>query len=105
MSMNKTLVITGKSGIGKTSFVQLLLNPILGSHPVVLTDDFQSPKIHHHNVRVLISPDDAKPEEFYNFTLIPNGEFMLNVKYRYQKRTIIIFLNIFCKYHTENSLN
>ena len=82
MSLNRTLVMMGDSGIGKTSFVQILLNPILGSHPVVLNEDFQSPKINHHDVRVLISPDDAEPKDFYNFTLIPNGEFLMKVKFK-----------------------
>lgn len=80
--MNRTLVITGKSGIGKTSLIQILFNPIFGSQPVVLNDDFQSPKIHNHDVRILLSPDDAEPKEFYNFTLIPNGEFLLKVKFK-----------------------
>lgn len=82
MSMNKTLVITGDSGIGKTSFLQILLDPILGSLPVVMNDDFQNPRIHNDDVRVLLSPDDAEPEEFYNFTLISNGEYLLKVKFQ-----------------------
>lgn len=75
-------MVTGDSGIGKTSLLQLLLNPVFGSHPVVLSDDFQSPRVHHHDVRILLSPDDAEPEDFYNFTLIPNGEFLLKVKFQ-----------------------
>ena len=80
--MNRTLVITGDSGIGKTSFVQLLLDPVFNAQPVVLNDDFQSPKIHDQKTRILLSPDDAGPKDFYNFTLIPNGEYLLKVKYR-----------------------
>lgn len=82
MSMNKTLVVTGDSGIGKTSFLQILFEPVFGSLPVVMNEDFQSPQIHNDNIRILLSPDDAEPEDFYSFTLIPNGEYLLKVKFQ-----------------------
>jgi uridine kinase len=74
--------VSGDSGIGKTSLMQILFDPILGSHPVVLNDDFQSPKINNHDIRILVSPDDTDPTDFYNFTLIPNGEFLMKIKFR-----------------------
>lgn len=75
--------MTGDSGIGKTSLLQVLFDPVLKSHPVVLNEDFQSPLVHSDDTRLLVSPDDAEPTEFYKFTLIPNGEFMLKVKFRW----------------------
>lgn len=82
MSMNKTLVITGDSGIGKTSLMNIVFDPVFHSLPVVMNDDFQSPQIHNDQVRLLLSPDDAEPQDFYNFTLIPNGEYLLKVKFK-----------------------
>ena len=80
--MNRTLVLTGDSGVGKTSFIQILMDPIFNSHPIIMNDDFQSPQVHFGSTRILLSPDDAEPEDFYSFTLIPNGEYLLKVKFK-----------------------
>ena len=79
--MNKALVISGNSGVGKTSFCNQLINPIFRIHNLVLGEYiYQSPSIMGEDIKVFVSPDDARIDEMYDFVQVLQGEITLQIK-------------------------
>ncbi len=79
---NKSLVLTGESGVGKSSFVSVLLKPLFGTANIELDQQFQPLATTSELVQILCSPDNAKVRTLYRMTLIPNGEEQIQIKYR-----------------------
>ena len=79
--MNKALLLSGKSGVGKTSFWRTLINPVFKCLEIKIGDYiYQSPDIKGENLKVFISPDDATLDEMYDFTQVLHGEVCLQIK-------------------------
>ena len=79
--INRVVILTGKTGVGKTSFVQNVLGAIFKCVPVDLKNlSYQNSQVASNNVQVFFSPDKADPREMYDFSLVINNEHPLDVK-------------------------
>ena len=79
---NKTLILSGKTGVGKSSFIELLIKPVFGCVNIEPENAFQSIALCRDSVQILLSPDDAKISQLYRLSLIPNGDQQLQIKFR-----------------------
>lgn len=96
--LNLTLIMSGNTGVGKSSFVEFMLKPLFSCVAVDLTAQFQSTKILSDSVKVLYSSNDDRIKDFYPLSLVPNGDIPLNVKYSEQSwkskmKSMIILTN------------
>lgn len=57
-----------------------MIKPVFPAGPLFLDKEYQ-PGASVAGQRVFYSPDDAPISSFYRYALVPNGEFILNVKY------------------------
>ena len=78
--LNKALILSGDTGIGKSSFINKFIKPIFEALPVDMDKAFQPAHILKESVKVLYSTDDAHPSTFYNYTLVANGDLSLDIK-------------------------
>ena len=79
--MNLVLVVYGASGVGKTSFARWLLNPIFKTMNIEVGEYiYQHPQLASDKIKILVSPDDASPNEIYLFTQVVQGEVSLQIK-------------------------
>lgn len=78
--LNKSLVFQSKSGYGKSTFLKRIIDPVFKAGALFLDSKHQTPQS-LVNTHVFYSPDDAKINSLYNYTLVPMGEFLLNIKY------------------------
>ena len=79
--VNRTLILSGKSGVGKTTFCQRLIDPVLETYNMQLGEYiYQHPSILGEKVRVFVSPDDASFEEMYQLMQVIQGEVSLQIK-------------------------
>ena len=79
--MNKVLIMFGESGIGKTSFARLLLNPVFKIMNIEVGEYiYQNPLVASNEIKIFVSPDDASPQQAYTFTQVIQGEVALQIK-------------------------
>ena len=79
--MNKVLIMFGESGVGKTSFARYLLNPVFMTFNVEVGEYvYQHPQIADNRIKILVSPDDCKPDQLYTFAQVIQGEVSLQIK-------------------------
>jgi hypothetical protein len=79
--INRVLVLTGNTGVGKTSFVEKLLGSVFESVPIDLKNlNFQNSLVSSNGVQIFVSPDKAMPKEMYDFSLVVNNEHPIDVK-------------------------
>ncbi len=59
-----------------------MFSPIFGSTDLDLSASFERTKVAINSVSVVLLADDSKPEDFYPFSLILNGDTKVHVKYQ-----------------------
>ena len=79
---NRTLIISGETAVGKTSFVEIMIRQIFGTSNIELENPFQSMSISRDSIQILCSPDNAKISTLYRLTLIPNGDEQIQINNR-----------------------
>jgi uridine kinase len=73
--VNRPLIISGDSGVGKITFVSKLVHPVFFTHNVGITEfDYQSKITKEDEVRVFVSPDYSDLDEMYDFSLMLQAE-------------------------------
>lgn len=79
--MNKVLILRGSSGIGKTSFARILIEPVFPILNIEVGEfKYQNPEFASDRIKVLISPDDASASEMYQFCQVIQGEVSIQIK-------------------------
>lgn len=78
--LNRTLVISGASGVGKSTFVKFILEPVFKTGALFLNNQFQPPGSITPETSVFYSPDNASIKDLYNYTLVANGEYPIDSK-------------------------
>lgn len=79
--LNKTLMIYGGSGVGKTTFIKKIIDPYFKTGPLFLDMAFQPATSVNPEVKVFVSPDNAPIKSLYAYSLLANQEQPINIKY------------------------
>lgn len=70
--LNKTLLMYGGSGVGKTTFIKKIVDPYFKTGPLFLDMAFQPATSVNPEVRVFVSPDNAPIKSLYSYSLLAN---------------------------------
>ena len=80
--LNKTLLITGDTGVGKSSFMHFTFGPICKFLAMDLAQQYEPATINKADVKVVYQADNDDPNTFYKMSLIPNGDSSIQIKFQ-----------------------